>query len=81
MKAFSFDYSKAFAECLYDAGTLGTNAKANAIRKMPGAHCIELNAVGKEERDGKELYIFNFIAKDDELAEDIEGAFEALQEE
>ena len=79
MKAFNFYYPRAFAECLHDAGTLGVNAKANAIREMPGAHCIELNAVGKETRDGKELYVFNFIARDDELAEQIEGAFEALK--
>ena len=79
MKASSVYYTKEKAESFHGAGTLGINAKADAIRKMPSAHCIELNAVGKETRDGKELYVFNFIARDDELAEQIEGAFEALK--
>ena len=78
MKAFNIYYTKEFAEGLHDAGTLGINAKAYAYSKMK-AHSIQLNAVGKETRDGKELYVFNFVARDDELAEEIEGAFEALK--
>ena len=78
MKAFTVYYSKAFAERLHDAGTLGINAQADAIRAVKKAHCIQLNAVGKEKRNGKDVYVFNFVAKDDELAEEIEGAFEAL---
>ena len=79
MKAFSVYYTKEFAESLHDADTLGINAKADAIRKMPSAHCIELNAVGTGTQDGKDVYVFNFVSKDVELAEEIEGAFEALK--
>lgn len=79
MKAFSIYYAKAFAECLHDAGTLGINVHADAIRKVPSAHCIELNAVGTGTEDGKDVYVFNFVERDDELAEEIEGAFEALK--